>query len=78
MPETLSIIFTALLLVALFKLFFDDLKDLWATVKKFCWWFFLYGLFDLSPETKETGFKFPFWLAIGAIGGLLLYHNLSK
>lgn len=78
MPEILSVLFTLLILVALFKLFFDDLEDLSASLKHFCWWFTFEMIFELSPETNRTGLRFFFWLAIGALGGFMLYHNLSK
>ncbi|HEX9960538.1 MAG TPA: hypothetical protein VGB00_06380 [Pyrinomonadaceae bacterium] len=78
MPEILSILFAALILVACFKLFFDDLKDLRANFKHFSWWFTFEMIFELSPETNRTGLRVLFWLALGALGGFLLYHNLSK
>ena len=85
MPEILSILFAALILVACFKLFFDDLEDLWASVKSFCCWLGYSVIVERwiilewqSPQTRETGLRFFFWLALGALGGFMLYHNLSK
>jgi hypothetical protein len=77
MPEIFSILFAALILVACFKLFFDDFADLWANVKNFCWWFTFEMIFGLSAETHQRGLRFVFWLALGALGGFLLYYRLS-
>ncbi|HEY0047675.1 MAG TPA: hypothetical protein VGB68_00205 [Pyrinomonadaceae bacterium] len=85
MPEILSVLFALLILVALFKLFFDDLEDLWTSVKSCCCWFGFsivserWAIFEWrSPKTEQTGSRLFFWLAIGALGGFMLYHNLSK
>jgi hypothetical protein len=78
MPEMLSVSFAALIPVAFFKLFFDDLRDLRANVKSFCRWFTFEMIFELSPETSATGLRFLFRLALGALGGFLLYHRLSS
>lgn len=78
MPEILSILFAAFILVALFKLFFDDLEDCWTSVKHFCWWFTFEIILEWSPETDFTGWRFICWLLIGALGGFLLYGNLTK
>ena len=77
MPEIFSILFAAIILVALFKLFFDDLEDLRTDIVNFCLWFPCEMIFDLSPETNGTGLRFVFWLAVGALGGFLLYYRLA-
>jgi hypothetical protein len=76
MPVVFSVLFAAIIIVALFKLFFDDLEDLLANIKSFCWWFSFELILNLPPETNQTGLRFFFWLAAGAIGGSLLYYRL--
>jgi hypothetical protein len=78
MPETLSILFIALILAATFKLFFDDWKDLKTNFKEFLWWFGFGFILNLPSETEYHGFRFLFWFGIASFAGLLFYHNLIK
>ncbi|HEX8734262.1 MAG TPA: hypothetical protein VF721_02995 [Pyrinomonadaceae bacterium] len=78
MPEIFSILIAALILAALFKLFFDDLEDFKANAKKFCWWLTVSEILNLPPETYERGWRFLIRLSIGAAVGALLYIKLSN
>ena len=70
-------LFAALIPVALFKLFFDDLEDLPTDIVNFCLRFPCETIFKSSPETDGAGLRFVFRLAVGALGGFPLYYRLA-
>lgn len=70
-----SSLFTFIIWFLLFKFFFDDFEDLKKNAKNNLFWgtidFILQSL--LNAETGIGGIRFLIYLAVGLLGGFLLY-----